>query len=67
MNRTTPPAAPVFEDLPPRRSPATGVRKRTRQAAELTPLLTHHLRQSASIRVFDQVLLSRGYRQAVVR
>jgi CRISPR-associated protein Cmr1 len=26
MNRTTPPAAPAFEDLPPRRSPSTGAR-----------------------------------------
>ena len=27
MNRTTPPAAPAFKDLPPRRSSAAGVRK----------------------------------------
>ena len=26
MNRTTPPAAPAFEDLPPRRAPSPGVR-----------------------------------------
>jgi CRISPR-associated protein Cmr1 len=26
MNRTTPPAAPAFKDLPPRRSPSTGAR-----------------------------------------
>ncbi len=26
MNRTIPPAAPAFEDLPPRRSPSTGSR-----------------------------------------
>jgi len=40
MNRTTPPAAPAFEDLPPRRSPAAGVRNDLAVSLEIvTPIL----------------------------
>lgn len=40
MNRTTPPAAPAFEDLPPRRSAAAGVRKEFAVSLKIvTPIL----------------------------
>jgi hypothetical protein len=40
MNRTSPPAAPAFEDLPPRRSPAAGVRRDLVVSLEIvTPIL----------------------------
>lgn len=40
MNRTTPPEAPAFEDLPPRRSPAAGARKDFTVSLEIvTPIL----------------------------
>ena len=35
MNRTTPPAAPAFEDPPPRRSPAAGVRNSKAEVADV--------------------------------
>jgi CRISPR-associated protein Cmr1 len=40
MNRTSLPAAPAFKDLPPRRSPATGVRRDLAVSLEIvTPIL----------------------------
>jgi len=40
MNRTTPPAAPAFKDLPPRRSPSTGARSDfSVSLAIVTPIL----------------------------
>jgi CRISPR-associated protein Cmr1 len=63
MNRTTPPAAPAFEALPPRRSPSTGARSDFAVSLEIvTPILGGGYRTRALDEVdFIRVPTVRGH------